>query len=128
MPLVAFAIGVLVTLAGVAVLVFPAVVLSLAQHSVTPLQLYAAAAIRIGVGLLFISVARESRLPGLIRVFGGVALLAGVATLFLGVGRGQAIADWVSHHGIGVLRSWAVVPLAIGVSILYACAPVRRAA
>ncbi len=128
MQLVAFTVGLLITVAGVAVLLFPAALLSLAQHPVTPLQLYASAAIRLAIGLLFVVVAPASRAPRLLRVFGGFAFIAGAATLVMGVDRAQAIAGWMSRQPLGIVRSFAVLPLAIGMSILYACRPQRRAA
>jgi uncharacterized protein YjeT (DUF2065 family) len=124
----ALAVGLIITLAGLVLMVVPAAVLSFAQHTMTPLELYSSGAIRIGIGLLLIFVAESSRMPRLLRILGAFALVAGGATLFLGLERAQAIADWTSRQGTSVVRGLGLVPIAIGALIVYACAPMRRAA
>jgi hypothetical protein len=128
MPLVSSVVGLLITVAGVAVLLFPAAVLALAQHPVTALQLYGSAVIRLGIGALFLMAAPASRMPRLIRFLGIFALFAGAATAVMGLDRAQAIADWMARQTPGTLRWFAVLPLALGGSIVYACMPQRRAA
>ena len=121
-------VGVLIALAGLIVIALPSGVLSVAAHPVSPLQLYVSAAIRVALGVLFLAVAGASRAPRLLQVVGIIALIAGVATVWLGVGRAQQIADWTSHQGLGVVRLLGIAPLALGVAIVYACLPVQRAA
>jgi small-conductance mechanosensitive channel len=124
----AFIVGLLITLAGVGMLVSPATVLAFAQRAVTSVELYGSAISRLAIGALFIAVAPASRAPWLLRVLGTIALLAGVATLFLDVDRAQAIANWVSHQSLGAIRGFALVPLLLGGATIYACTPKGRAA
>lgn len=124
----AFVIGILISAAGVAVMVFPSGLISFSQHSITRLELYAFAVVRIGIGVLFIAVAPASRMPKVLRVFGALAVVAGVLTPLVGVTGARIIADWWSRQGLSVVRAVGVLPLAIGGLIMYACAPVRRAA
>ena len=123
-----FVIGILLTLAGLGMLLAPTIVLILAQRGVTPLELYGSAIGRLAIGALFVAVAPASRAPWLLRVLGTVALLAGGATFFLGVDRAQAIASWVSHQSLSAIRGLAFVPLVLGAATVYACPPQRRAA
>jgi len=124
----AFAVGLLIAAAGIVMVAVPGFVLGLAQHPMVSAQLYASAVIRIGIGLLFWRVASVSRTPALLRVLGAMGLTVGVATLFVGVDRAQAIASWVCHQSLGTVRTFGLLPLALGAAIMYACAPVRRAA
>lgn len=121
------AVGVLLITAGVTLILFPGLVPWLAQHPLTSLEVYASAVIRIAIGLLLISVARGARVPGVLRMLGGIALIAGVATLFIGIDRAQAIAAWTSQRGAGVVRLFGLLPVVLGVLVVYACGPVRRA-
>ncbi len=116
-----------VAVAGLAILLMPAGVLSLAGHSVSPPQLYASGILRIAIGVLFISVAGDARVPWLLRVLGGVALVAGIGALFLGVQPARAIADWLSQQSLDVVRLLGLLPLALGILVIYACGSTRRA-
>ena len=113
---------------GVIALVAPYALLSMAPHMVTPTGLYVAAAIRIAMGLALFSAASASRMPKTLRVFGMVAFIAGVATLFLGVDRAHAIANWGSNQGASAIRVFGLLALAVGGLIAYALAYNRRAA
>jgi uncharacterized protein YjeT (DUF2065 family) len=119
------AVGLLITAAGILVTLVPSAVIRFAQHGVTAVELYASAITRVGIGVLFLLVAPMSRLPRLLRVFGMIAVMAGIVTPFLGVARAQAIADWVSHQGLSSVRAFGLLALAIGAAILYACGPRR---
>ena len=126
------ALGLLVALfiiaIGVIALVAPYGLLSMAPHMVTPTGLYIAAALRIAMGLVLLSAASASRMPKTLRVFGIVALIAGVATPLLGVDRAHAIANWWSNQGAGAIRAFGLLALAVGGLITYALVGERRAA
>ena len=77
--------------------------------------------------MLFILVARSTRMPWLLQVLGGITILAGVATLFLGLGRARAIAEWTLQQGARVVRLFGLLPLVLGALVVYACGAVRRA-
>jgi uncharacterized membrane protein len=122
----AFVVGLLIIAVGAVGVVAPSVLLWIAQHPVSAVELYVIAAGRVALGLLLLAVARASRAPKTLRVMGAIALIAGITTPFLGVARAQAIMDWFSHHGSGFLRFAALVALAIGGFVAYTCAPARR--
>jgi hypothetical protein len=123
----ALVVGALIALAGLILIIFPGIVLWLAVHPLTLLELFASAMIRIAIGILFISAARTARIPWLLQLLGGIAIVAGVATVFIGVDRAQAIAEWMAQQGVGVVRVFGLLPLLLGVLVIYACGPVRRA-
>jgi hypothetical protein len=89
--------GVVVVL-GVAGVVIPDIVIATGRHLVSPSGLYAAAAFRVGVGLVLILAARESRAPGILRAIGAVVLVGAVATPFFGVEAARARLDWEAAH------------------------------
>lgn len=95
------------------------------------LGFYIIAAVRIAFGLILISVGAASRAPKAVRVLGSVIVILGLFTAFSGWGaiaRAQgAIESWL-QQGSAVLRLTAVPFLALGVFVVYACAPPRRSA
>ncbi len=123
MKTLAFVIGLLIVAVGAVGILAPSALLWIAQHVVTTLELYAIAVVRVAIGLLLLAVAPTSRAPRTLRVLGAITVVAGIVTPFLGVARVQAIADWVSQQGSGLLRLTALVALAIGSFVAYACAP-----
>lgn len=112
---------------GLIALIGPYGFLGAAEYSVTPHGLYVVAALRVGFGLVLLGASTGSRMPKLLRVFGIIAVIAGLTTPLLGIDRARAIFNWASVHGPGVIRAWGVIALAIGGLIAYALAGKRRA-
>ena len=78
----------------------------------TPVGLYAAAAVRVAMGLVVILSASASRAPKTLRVLGGVVCLQGLAATLFGPDRARAILEWESMQGAAVLRAGAAVAIA----------------
>ena len=130
MKLLAFGIGLAIAIFGAAGIFFPTGLTWIANHVVTSGAFYVIAAIRIGFGLVLISVAADSRAPKAIRVLGYLIVISGITAAVVGlVGIGQAhqIIDWWIEQGAGVTRLTSVLVLALGGFVAYACAPVPRA-
>jgi hypothetical protein len=89
--------GVLVAL-GVGALVIPEFLIGIGRNMVSTTGLYAAGAVRVGIGLVLMLAARESRAPGLLRAIGTVVLVASVATPLFGVDAARARLDWEAAH------------------------------
>ncbi len=115
--------GVVVVL-GIAGVVIPDILIATGRHLVSPSGLYAAAAFRVGVGLVLLLAARESRAPGMLRAIGAVVLVAGVATPFFGVEAARARLDWEAAH-VGVLRVEGAAFVCLGGLIVSALRPDR---
>ncbi len=127
----AFAIGLCIVAVGAIGFATPSALVWIAQHFGTLVDWYAIGAVRVGLGVLLLSVAKTSRAPRMLRVVAFVPLLAGLGTLavpFLGVERARATLDWWSHLGSGYIRLSAIPVLILGGFVAYACAPTRRAA
>ena len=113
-------VALLIALIGLTGVFVPNCLMTISQYSVTPVGIYVAAALRIGIGVVLVQVAPSSRAPRILRILGVIAVLAGVATLFLGVERAQAVLEWSSAQGPAFMRLWAGLPLALGGFIAYA--------
>ena len=113
---------------GIAGLIAPDRLIAAGRSVITPVGLYAIAALRVGMGLVLMLIASTSRAPKTIRTLGAVVFLAGLATPLFGVDRSRGIADWAAVQGPTLLRGVAGVILAIGSFIAWAVATGRRAA
>ena len=82
-----FVIGVLIILGGVMSFLAPDLLLSLGRSMITPGGLYAIAAVRIVLGVIFVLSAPASRAPRTLRVLGAIVIIAGLITPWFGVTR-----------------------------------------
>jgi hypothetical protein len=89
--------GVVVAL-GVVGVAIPDTLVAIGRSVVSAAGLYAAAAFRLGIGLVLMLAARESRAPGLLRAIGAVVFVAGLATPLFGVEAARARLDWEAEH------------------------------
>src|SRR5205807_8551051 len=96
--MIALVLGVLMVLLGLTALAMPERVLPLAQFTTTPNGVYVAAAIRFAIGTILLLAASQSRFPKVLRVVGALALVAGIATLLLGVGGARAIRNALANN------------------------------
>jgi hypothetical protein len=122
-----FLVALFMGLVGLTGVVFPDYLIAIGRNSVTPLGIYLVAALRISIGLVLAYVAPVSRAPKALRILGVIAVLGGVATLFLGAERAQAILEWCTAQGSVCIRLGAGVALVLGSFIAHALTP-RRAA
>jgi len=114
MKFLAVMIGVLALVIGLVGVIVPFALLKAADYATTPIGLYVVAALRIGIGIVLFLVAPTTRAPKLIRVFGGIAIAAGVITVLLGVDRARAIVAWETAQGATLIRLSAVLALLFG--------------
>jgi hypothetical protein len=113
---------------GIVGVVAPDRLMTAGQYVMTPVGLYAIAALRVGMGLVLMLVAPISRTPRTLRALGAIVLVAGLATPLFGVDRARAVADWAAAQGTALLRGAAGLILAIGGFIAFAVAAGRRPA
>ena len=103
--------GVFIAL-GVAAAVAPDAVIASSRYMVSPVGIYAAAALRSGIGVALLLVARGSRAPAILRIMGVALLIAGLTMPILGVDSAKARIEWEAKHMMflrmeGVLFVWA---------------------
>jgi len=131
MKTLAFVFGLCIAAFGIVGVLVPSALVWLAQQFVTPGAFYVIAAVRIAFGLILISAAPASRMPKVLRVLGYVIVILGLATVLtalVGVERAREMIEWWLQRSSGVLRLTAVIVVALGAFVAYACAPIRRAA
>jgi hypothetical protein len=115
-------------LIGLTGVLAPDRLITIGQYSVTPVGIYVAAALRIGLGLLLVCVAPDSRAPRILRILGVIAIIGGMTIPFIGTERVQAILAWWSTQGSACVRLGAGLALVLGGFIAYAVVPGRRGA
>src|SRR6476661_4936000 len=97
MKLLAFGIGLAIAIFGAAGIFYPTGLTWIANHLVTAGTFYVVAVLRVGIGLVLISVARESRMPRAIRALGYLILISGIVTALValvGMGHAHDIIAW----------------------------------
>lgn len=105
---------------GVLGITAPAVLVELGQTLIRPPAVYGVAAVRVLFGALLILVAGASRMPLVLRVVGAVIVVAGFLTPFLGTERFLQALAWFSDQRLHLFRAVAVLPVAAGLSFVYA--------
>jgi hypothetical protein len=127
MRFVAVLIGVFVMVVGLIGVAAPSALLRAADYATSPIGLYAAAALRVGFGIVLVMVASTTRAPKLIRALGAVAVAAGVLTVVVGVERARSILAWETAQGTTLIRLVALLPLVVGGLIVFAVSSRRVA-
>lgn len=120
MRILGFLVVALLLILGVIGLLTPYRLFEMAQFTTTPIGIYVAAGVRLAIGAILLAAAAQSRFPKILRVLGTLALIGGIATLFVGASGAQAIARWIATSGMTPVRIFGVFALAIGSFIGYA--------
>jgi hypothetical protein len=89
----------------------------------TPMGLFFAGALRVILGVALFFSAPDSRAPALILVVSVAIIVRGVITPFFGVERLRRLLDRLSGKGSLFIRGWAILALALGLSLVYAIVP-----
>lgn len=122
----ALCISLLLVVQGLIGLVAPDVFAGVVRFMQTSPAIYAAAAVRVAIGIVLLQAASASRLPVFLRILGGLVLLGGLLTPFAGRQFAEVIFGWWSSHGSALVRLFAAVSLALGLVTAYAVAPRLR--
>lgn len=115
--------GLFVAALGGLGLIAPARLIALVRRVQTRDGLYAIAGLRLVLGVSLLSVASASRVPDLLRALGVIAIVAAVLTPFFGLARFEKLLNWWGSQGNLVIRVWALVPLALGLTLVWAVLP-----
>ena len=86
----------------------------------TPVRLYAAAAIRVAMGLVVILAATASRTPKTLRALGALMCMQGLTATLLGPEHARTVLEWEASQGPALLRAGAAVALAAGGFMVFA--------
>jgi hypothetical protein len=116
---VALCIAALIVVASAITVAVPESRVAFERSLMTPGGLDVIAALRIAVGLIFILAAAASRAPWVVRAFGVLVIIAGLATAWFGADRASRLLDWASRTGPMVVRADAAIGLALGMLLIY---------
>jgi hypothetical protein len=123
MTYLAIGISVLIAALGALGVASPERLISILRRLETPGGLYTSAVVRVVLGVALVLAAPTSRAPDLIRLFGVIAVVAGLMLPILGLARIGKLVDWWSARPAFVIRAWAVIALAFGLYLVWALVP-----
>jgi len=117
----ALLVAIFTIIVGIVGLIFPDSVTTVRRlYFATPVALYAAGAVRVGMGLVLILCAPASRAPKILRALGAVMCMQALAATLLGPDRARAVLEWETMQGTAILRVGAAVALAVGCFLAFA--------
>jgi hypothetical protein len=119
MKSVARVVGLLIIVLGLVGIVAPDFLVAMGMRAVNPPGLYVIGALRIAIGLVLLGAASASRMPRTLRVFGVVAIVAGMATPLFGVDQVHAYMNWILSEAPMFARLAGAVTVGIGSFIAY---------
>lgn len=123
MTLVAFVLSLFVAALGALGVLSPARLLGIVRRFQTPAGLYAAAALRLALGVALFFAAPTSRAPQVVRILGVVITVSGIITPLFGLERFRSLLDWWSARSPAFVRAWASFALIFGPLLAYAVVP-----
>jgi len=89
------------------------------QYFATPVRLYAAAAVRMAMGLAVILFAPRSRAPRTLRALGAVMCMQALSATLLGPEHAREVLEWETTQ-TALLRGGALVAVAAGGFLVFA--------
>ncbi len=117
-------IGGLMTLAGLIILVRPAVFFDpLKKYQDSTGLWLLAVVVRLGVGLLLVTAAPASRFPLALEILGWLAIGAAVLIAALGRARFSRLLNWLLQMADTLGRVSGLLALGFGLFLIYAVAP-----
>jgi hypothetical protein len=101
-------------------LVSPDSVTAVRRHNfATPTGTYAAATVRLAMGLVVILAARASRAPKTLRLLGALMCMQGLSATLLGPEHARAVLEWETMRP-ALLRTGGIVALVSGIFMVFA--------
>ena len=120
MNFIAFILSLFIAALGALGMVSPMRLLNIVRHFQSQAGIYAAAALRIILGVALFLAAPTSRAPEIVRIVGIITLVAGLITPLFGLERFRRLLVWWSARGPAFMRVWAGFALAFGLLLAYA--------
>ena len=112
-------IGIIMVALGIIFLLNPKIMRQFMAFCEKGRRLYIAGILRILIGVVFLSAASQSRLVGVMVTLGILLIIAGSTIFILRLDRLKTMLKWYYGRSLLVLRLIALIPIAIGVLILY---------
>ncbi|MFA7676700.1 MAG: hypothetical protein WCY34_00855 [Candidatus Omnitrophota bacterium] len=113
-------IGILLVVAGAIFIAKPASMKKVMRFWMKKNRVYAAGVINILIGIIFLFAASGSSLPWFVVLVGIVSLIKGALSFIMGPAKIMALIDKIDKKPVKSLRSLAIVPLVLGILLVYA--------
>jgi hypothetical protein len=126
LQILATTIGVLILGLGLSGFIVPEGFAAFVAQVQRPPLLYAAAVVRVVVGIILVLASFTSRAGMALRVLGILIILGGLLTPFLGASIAKQVLAWWAKGGAEVVRAWALLATSIGAFIVYSAWPKRK--
>ncbi len=123
MQMVATVMSALIAGLGAIGVFWPDILVEFGRYFTTPNGVFAAAVIRIVFGGLLLTAAATSRAPNLLRVFGALILIAGLATPLFGPDRARGLLEAAAMDRGAYLRVAGTIAIALGCVFVWALSP-----
>jgi hypothetical protein len=123
MAYIALILSLFVAALGAIGIVSPERLLRIVRRFQTQAGLYAAAILRIVLGVALFVAAPASRSPEVVSIVGILSFVSGFFTPLFGLERFRRILNWWSTRPPVFQRVWAALALALGLFLAYAVAP-----
>jgi hypothetical protein len=123
MAIVALVLSLFVAAMGALGIISPLRLLGIVRQFQHPAGLYAAAILRVVLGVALFLASPNSRSPEVVRILGIIILVSGLITPLFGLERFRKLLNWWSARGTIFMRIWAGFALAFGLLLAYALVP-----
>jgi len=123
MAILALVLSLFVAALGALGIISPTRLLSIVRQFQRPAGLYAAAILRLVLGMALFLASPTSRSPEVVRILGAIIFVSGLITPLFGLERFRRLLNWWSARGHTFMRIWAGVALAFGLLLAYTMAP-----
>jgi hypothetical protein len=120
MAILALVLSLFVAAMGALGMISPARLLGIVRQFQHPVGLYAAAILRVVLGIALFFASPNSRSPEVIRFLGIIILVSGFITPLFGLERFRKLLNWWSVRGLTFIRIWAGFALVFGLFLAYA--------
>ena len=120
MAIIVSAVGVVIAVIGAIGVASPHKLITLLDHVQSPTRFWLAVFMRVVLGVVFLVVAPDCRLPLVVQIVGVVSLVAAFGILALGRKRLDAFIGWWLRRSPALFRLWASAAIAFGTLLVYA--------
>lgn len=117
--LLALAIGLFVFVMGAWGVFAPGSIFVFISSWSSKLGFWLAVVLRLCFGLALWFAAPDTRLPVLLQVLGGIAMLSALPPLLIGYTRFKRVIGWWTNQSPFVMRLWSLVAVALGGLVLW---------
>lgn len=112
-------IGIYLVVMGIILLLNPKVLKACTDFWGQRKRIYVGGIISFLIGVILLLVATQGRSPGVIIVFGVLALIKGILLLILGPEKAKSFINWWSQKSALFIRLYGVLALAMGALLIY---------